>query len=287
MKMFRLAMVLLALAVMLSLATMASAAEGEINTNPVAATYITDQVTSIGANTSLWYRFDYSGGNTAITIKLPNGNNSGMGFKVYTADQAASWWDTDPVGQGTPDGNDLLWVGNFNLAGSYYVEVLNDKPYGDKFQLLIAGEDVALGSQPAQAGTTTTAPAGTAAAVAAPNIDPFRAATIDAQVHSIPASSSLWYRFDYAAGDHPLVTRTLHNATNSGVHFNVYTAEASQTWWDSDPVGRGTASLVSCQGEMCPSNDLTWVGSFNLNGTYYVQVVNDNANPVSFELTIQ
>jgi hypothetical protein len=276
-------LIALALALFVSIGDLVTAAT-DTNTFPGGSIYIDGQPHGIGAKAELWYRFDYAGDNSAVTVTMLNGAARDMGFKVYTPAQVGAWWETDPIGQGTPNGDDLTWVGNFNAAGTYYVYVGNDKPYGDKFQLTIAGDGVMLGAKTA----SVTAKEQPGVIVPAPgaNIDSYHAAAVDGQAHTIPASASLWYRFDYGAGDRPVVTLTLVNGTNSGVGFKVYTTEQAATWWDTEPVGRGTASLEPCEGGMCLSNDLTWAGTFNLSGSYYVEVVNDNIYPMSFTLTM-
>jgi hypothetical protein len=139
----------------------------------------------------------------------------------------------------------------------------------------------------------------TVAAAGPVNTNPGAAAAIDKQTHSIDAGVSLWYRFDVSDTGDPgarlPVMLTLVNGANSGVGFKVYTPAQANTWYDSDthPVGRGTSYPINCntgapqQSGGCQSNDLTWMGSFNFSGTFYVQVVNNNSNPVTSQLTIQ
>jgi hypothetical protein len=263
------------------------------------------------------------GARLPVTLTLVNGSNSGVGFKVYTPSQANTWYDSDthPVGRGTSypincttgkpqqnggcESDDLTWTSTFNIGGPYYVQVVNSNGFPVSFQLTVAGKGVSL-AQPAAApsasaasiGTKTGPVAATTTLSAGANTDNYHAATIDGQPHSIPANAGLWYQFYYDAGspgDRPLVTVKLLNGTNSGVGFKVFTADQAVTWYDSDthPVGQGTSYDVNCdtgvpqQGGGCQSNDLIWMGRFNFSGTFYVQVINTNSNPVTFQLTIQ
>lgn len=127
---------------------------------------------------------------------------------------------------------------------------------------------------------------------AAEGADPGTAAYLDNQVHPIAPGASLWYRFDYV-GDRSQITLKLLWGNGSGIAFAVLTPEQARQWWDVTPVGRGTAQMLDCEtgepsdtGE-CPSDDLTWIGRFNAPGTYFVQVVNHNPGPASFQLTIE
>jgi hypothetical protein len=301
----------------------AAAAPG--NTFPGAAAYIDNQTHAIAPNASLWYRFDYAGDRSTITITMPNATNTGVAFNVFTPSQIGDWWDEHPIGRGTPQAVncgtglpqnnggcqavDLTWIGDFNAGGTYYVEVVNDNVDMMNFQLMIQGSGVTLASPVAASSagasqgttpsTTTAKPAIPAPSGAPPkvpgvsgNIDPGHATVIDNQGHMIPANSSLWYRFNYA-GDRSAITVTLANGTNSGLGFNVFTPAQVGDWWDEKPVGRGTAQTVNCdtgqpdESGGCQAYDLSWIGDFNASGTYYVQVVNNNANPMTAQLTIQ
>lgn len=134
----------------------------------------------------------------------------------------------------------------------------------------------------------------TGARAEAPNSEPATAAYINGQPQSIPANSTLWYKFDYA-GDKSEITVLMPNGANTLVEFNVFTPEQAQDWWNpkAKVIGRGTAYQIDCEtGKenymgQCQSNDLKWVGQFNFPGTFYVQVVNHNTGTANFTLTIQ
>jgi hypothetical protein len=77
------------------------------------------------------------------------------------------------------------------------------------------------------------------------------------------------------------------------LRFEVWTSDHMMDWWDGKkPVGQGTQNNVACDPNqtgsqtVCQSTDLTWVGSFNTGGVYFVRVVNANNSPVIFQLTI-
>ena len=127
--------------------------------------------------------------------------------------------------------------------------------------------------------------------------DPARAVPIDNLPHTIAANSATWFSFNYNPtdnnGNHIFTTITLVNGYNSGVRFEVWTAAHMLDWWNGNkPVGQGTVANVTCDPNQpagqgpCQSTDLTWLGSFNVGGTYFVRVVNDSNQPVIFQLTI-
>ncbi len=290
--------ILAALALLFSLSVLTAAAADVTNTSPDAAAYIDSQTHPIAANTTLWYRFDYAGDLSQITITMPNGNASGLAFNVRTPMEISDWWETAPVGRGSAKGDDLLWTGNFNAPGTYYVEVINNNASGMGFQLNIQGSGVTLGSA-GVGGAGAPAPAPSAPALnytpstgPVMNTDPGHATVMDNQAHTIAANTAVWYRFAYA-GDKSQIAIVLPNGNVSGVQFNVWTAQGASDWWDLQPVGRGTAMSVNCttgapeEKTGCFANDLNWNGNFDLSGTYYVQVVNTTASPVSAMLTIQ
>jgi hypothetical protein len=129
------------------------------NNSPYFAIYIPDnRQQSIAANGELWYKFDYTGDKSQITIALPNGNAWGFEFKLYTSDQASQVYTNDkwvgrgsavnqPCSTGTCTADDLTWIGSFNTAGTYFVRVINTKPLPQSFALRIAGTAVNIVGQ--------------------------------------------------------------------------------------------------------------------------------------------
>ena len=317
-KTIRLATLLLA-AVALALtvsALPAAAAPG--NTFPGGSSSIDNQTHSVPANAALWYSFNYAGDRSAITLTLVNGTKSGVGFDVFTPGQIGDWWDATPIGRGTPQAlncssglpqeggacqaNDLTWVGNFPASGTYYVEVVNNDDSAMNFQLTIAGSGVTMTPQTVAASTSASQPAATGATSTTsnaamnmanlPNGDPGHAAVMDNNSHSIPGNTAAWYRFESGV-THSNVTITMPNGANSGLGFSVFTSSQTGDWWSETPIGRGTVQAVNCTGVApanrgnCQSNDLTWTGDFNTNGTYYVEVVNNNDSATTGQLMIQ
>lgn len=126
------------------------------NTEPATAALIQGQTMTVPGNSSLWFKFDYPGDavrgqrSTAIVV-LPNGTNSGLGFKVYSPEQINDWWELTPMGQGTAQevrlsngtpadygsavSDDLSWQGSMGEGGPYYVQVTNPTAYPLSFQL--------------------------------------------------------------------------------------------------------------------------------------------------------
>jgi hypothetical protein len=114
---------------------------------------------TIAANSATWFRFDYTpltdnGERIVRTVRLVNGNHSGVRFEVWTPDHVNDWWDNQkPVGRGTVymldcdtgepsesgecESPDLIWIGKFNIGATYYVRVVNDNPQPAVFTLTI------------------------------------------------------------------------------------------------------------------------------------------------------
>jgi len=136
-----------------------------------------------------------------------------------------------------------------------------------------------------------------AAAAAPANTFPGAAVYISGQPQTIPGDTSVWLKFNYNANRDDQTGRTpiyltLVNGTNSGVDFNVYTPDQIADWWENQPIGRGTAQhldengIPNENGENL-SPDLTWVGKFAGSGTYYVELKNTNADPMTTTLMVQ
>lgn len=144
------------------LACTTARADAPVNTQPDTAAYINGQPQSIPANTTQWYKFDYVGDKSLITILMPNGTDSLVAFNVFTPEEAAHWWDKPkPVGRGTAysvncttgeevywgtcKSNDLKWKGQFNFPGTFYIQVVNYNTGTANFTLTIQGTGVSVG----------------------------------------------------------------------------------------------------------------------------------------------
>lgn len=218
----------------------------------------------------------------------------------------------DSSSQGTCVSNDLTWTGAFASSGTFYIRVLNSSSDVMNVTLRISGVGVSMGtpaiqsdnmpttlSNPIALPVTPIQPASSAPiAPAMTSIqtidDPARAVSIDNQPHLIAANSATWFSFNYGGTSldpRPTKVVSLVNGFKSGVRFEVWTADHMLDWWDGQkPIGQGTGGNVDCgtnqpsDNGTCQSNDLTWTGAFNTGGTYYVRVINDNNQPVTFQL---
>lgn len=132
------------------------------NSQPATAAYINNLPQSIPANVMQWYKFDYVGDKSQITVLMPNGANTLVEFNVFTPEQSQTWWDKDtkPIGRGTAYtidcetgketymgecfSNDLKWVGQFNFPGTFYVQVVNYNTGTANFNLTIDGTGVRI-----------------------------------------------------------------------------------------------------------------------------------------------
>lgn len=128
-----------------------------------------------------------------------------------------------------------------------------------------------------------------------PNDIPATAANITSAAQTVSANGSLWYKFYYNANRDDQSGRTpayvtLPNGALNGLGFEIFTPSQVGAWWDTAPIGRGTAQLLNNNGlpnatGPNSSPDLTWVGKFGESGTYYVRVTNSNNAPVMFTLS--
>ncbi|MBI4787770.1 MAG: hypothetical protein HY782_12060, partial [Chloroflexi bacterium] len=180
--------------------------------------------------------------------------NSGVNFEIWTADQlraqATTYADAladnvnnQPLGRGVATkldcdrgiqsgsgtclSADLTWTGALGSGGTYFVRIVNANSTETRYQLLIDGATVRLAPLTQIAATTApTSPAAAPPLVTA--ADPTKAIAIDGQQHSVAAGTVVWHRFDYDLKDdrtRPVVTIRLVNGTNSGVNFEIWTAD--------------------------------------------------------------
>ncbi len=303
--------VLLALAVLASLGVLNAFADG----NTVA--YLDNQSHSLAANSSALYKFDYAVDPTTnsrpvTTITLVGGTNSGVGFQVWTPDKVGDMADNTPIGQGTAQNvdcdtgdlsgsgacqsPDLIWSGAFGTGGTYYVLVTNNNSTSASFTLKIQGDGVSLGQQLAAAPSAPAAAPALSATTSTPADDPAQAVALDASQHSLPAGGATWYSFSYQLNDdgsRPVVMITLPNGAANGLAFQIWTPDEIQGgWFNSTPIGQGTASAVNCDtGDIgagaCQSPDLVWKGALGGPGTYFVRVINGGSAAANYTLNMQ
>jgi hypothetical protein len=96
----------------------------------------------------IWYAFRYAGDNSPIVIEMSVNPPTAASFALWTPLNVKLWSEggkENPVGHGTPNegaGGALVWVGNFNEAGIYYVVVDQTGPYTGSFTLTASGTAV-------------------------------------------------------------------------------------------------------------------------------------------------
>ncbi len=324
-----------ALAVLMSVGVMTATAGQPGDTDVTQVAYLDSATHSISPNSSQMFRFDYAlkddGSRPLVTITMPNGTYSGLDFKIQNADQLraqaasavdgpTSKLDNNITGRGSAASvncdtgvlnggglcktSDLVWTGTFGASGPYFVSVTNNSASQKSFQLKIQGSGISLAPQ-TQLAAQQPNPAA-APALPAAGASPDQAVAFDGQQHTIAAHTSTWYKFTYALKDdasRPTITIRMPNGTNSGVGFNIWTADqlasrannAADARLDNthnDPIGMGTAQRVNCDTGVvsgsgaCWTPDLLWTGTFGSNGTYYVEVMNGNASDGTYQLIV-
>lgn len=121
--------------------------------------------------------------------------------------------------------------------------------------------------------------------------DPFHGLFLNNQTQTIPANSSMWFRFGYGGGGSPIAL-VLTNGVHNGLTYKVYTpAQIAGDWWDTPPIGQGTARLTCTpqqtnENPPCSTDDLFWTGGFQEGGFYAVKVNNPTQNAVPFLLRV-
>lgn len=253
---------------------------------------------TIAPNSALWYRFDYSGDKSQIVINLQSDQILGLNFKVYTPEEVQNIGSQDvAIGQGTVQQGScqtisnpnqscvnlpgLFWAGRFNAGGTYLVLVTNSSQDFRSFSLTITGSGVGGGQQSMNTQTMQQTSNGqgipvTGAAPSSPNMGSSKdmALPINNVSTVIPANSSVWYKFDYA-GDQQQVILNLLTNNIAGMDFKVIDT-------NGNTIGRGT--VQNFNGSALAG--LLWSGNFNVGGTYFVQVINNNDSDVMAQLVM-
>jgi hypothetical protein len=298
-----------------------------------------------GANT--WYAFQYAGDKSQILIDMQVYPSNAASFTVWTPQNAQGWRQgqtVTPVGAGSPSTlisssplecqpvggssllqcpprptnnlNNLIWSGDFNSPGIYYVVVAQSGPPGG-YNVTVAGTGVATAGTPAQAPATAT-PAPQATSTPAPALGAATPATSTVPsgngpdtALSVPGGwvtavqgANTWYAFGYA-GDKSQILIDMQVSPAGAATFTVWTPQNAQGWRQGQivtPVGAGSpnplngsnplqcqpvggSSLLQCPSQSPNQNDLVWSSNFNSPGTYYV-VVAQSGPPGGYDLTV-
>ena len=282
---------------------LAAGADAPADAEPGQAPYIDGQRHTLAARDSTWYHFEFSvlgpgflchfiachdlqSAHGSATIRMPGIARSGLGFEVYAPSQVRDWRKEDPVGRGSPDGEDLVWAGGADASGAWYVRVVNSTGYSIDYHFAIAGSslvvsrptidpaarqptDVAAWLDAQRAGAPKPAPY-----TAGSNVNPDKSAEIDGSPHTISPGADLWYIFTFVS-DVRLSVRVMGDA-GSGLAFEVYAPGQITDWWKEDPLGRG--ELIG--------GDPAWTGDPNSSRLRYVRVINRAGRAVDFQLTV-
>jgi hypothetical protein len=121
-----------------------------------------------------WYDFQYGGDGSQILIRMGVDSSNPASFEIWTADQILQWLHGDivtPVGRGSANdtfGGDLVWSGNFNEPGTYYVIVSNTSSAPEPYDLQITGDAVTLQKVAAPAHPAATTPTAVTSAASSP-----------------------------------------------------------------------------------------------------------------------
>ena len=103
----------------------------------------------LAPNSALWFQFTYGGDRTQIEIHLLDGGAPDISFALYTPEQMEARQRGDkikPIGQMTrasgEPARELMWAGNFNRGGVYFVVVQNYSNLAHTIRLIARGAAV-------------------------------------------------------------------------------------------------------------------------------------------------
>ncbi len=107
----------------------------------------------MSAGQRIWYAFHYAGDNSPIIAQMSVNPPDAIAFSVWTQDDVQRWVQEkreNPTGRGAPNEGArgaLVWVGNFNVAGVYYIVVDQTGQYTGSFTLAVTGTGVSPAGQ--------------------------------------------------------------------------------------------------------------------------------------------
>jgi hypothetical protein len=221
-----------------------------------------------------WYTFNYAGDGSQVLARMGVDPEGSATFSVWTpanVQQRAQGATVTPIGQGAANnmfGGDLVWTGNFNVPGAYYVVVDQAGSVPGHYALTVSGSGVSF-PQPKQ--------------VKAP---------VSGAKPMVPTGNSLpltvgqqhWYTFDYTGDNSEILARMSVDPAGSA-EFSIWTPALFQQLGQAapgdkvDPVGRGAVDNGL-------GGDLVWQGKFDAPGTYHILVDQVGSVPGSYSLNV-
>jgi hypothetical protein len=269
-------------------AVFASAGDGPFEAAAASGTW-----TELQQGATTWYGFTYAGDSSQILVTLDQASDNSAGFAIWTPEEVDAWargQAVEPIGRGSPNpfvANQLLWSGNFNMAGEYFVVVQSTGPGVGYYALNIAGSGVSVAAEATQATVTTAAETTSQPAVAAAaekstdGATPGESFTIPAYSVAAAPNATVWHSFSYA-GDESRILVWLDDLSGVNLTLSVWTPEQVAQMEKGntvEPVGRGSYDQYG-------KGSLSWAGNFPQAGTYYVTVDNGGAAVGSYTLQI-
>ncbi len=101
----------------------------------------------------VWYAFNYAGDSSQILAQMSVSPPGAASFAIWSPNDVKQWEagnKVNPQGQGTVNAgynDDLVWSGNFNEPGTYYVVVDQTGPYTGRINLSVSGDGVSPAGQ--------------------------------------------------------------------------------------------------------------------------------------------
>jgi dipeptidyl aminopeptidase/acylaminoacyl peptidase len=144
--------ILLGVVVLLAGSITATAAVAAQGTGPDDALVPSSEWQPLNAGDSYWYAFEYAGDGSQIQIRLEVEPAEGAAFQVWTPGEIERWrlgLEANPIGRGSTAPSTagvLVWLGNFNELGTYYVVVehAGNQPGTSYYLLTISGDGVSF-----------------------------------------------------------------------------------------------------------------------------------------------
>jgi hypothetical protein len=282
-----LAVLLVASVMVLPGGTVALAASG--GTGPADALIPASDWMPLAAGQQVWYAFNADGSDSQILVRMCVSPSSSAAFSVWTPENVRLWAQgnkPNPVGRGAKNdfvAGDLVWLGTFKTAGTYYVLVEKIGQTPGNYKLSISGKGVSFPA-PAVAQPDVKTPAARAlpaAAVTKGGTGPDDALTVSEEWTALAVGQKVWYALPVSGGDKQIVIH-LSVAPANAAGFKILTPEQVRLWSIGakyEPVGRGAPSKDF-------GDDPVWKGSLKIAGTYYIVVEQTGSSAGGYDLSV-
>jgi len=86
-----------------------------------------------------WFGFGYPAARSQVEVTIPGGADTRLLLLVYWQDANSQNSPVNFIGEASANAGDLTWVGVLSTPGNYFIQVINNNPGAQLFEVIVIG----------------------------------------------------------------------------------------------------------------------------------------------------